>query len=96
MNTNTLTDFLQQAQCQFRIYDLGRKVTKISNSAFQKIAENRHFGNHRINRAFSQKTGGFLLVFYLILCRFFDILAVYKQKRKNLHYENKHFIKITI
>lgn len=40
MNINTLTDFLQQAQCQFRIYDLGRKVTKISNSAFQKIAEN--------------------------------------------------------
>lgn len=41
MNINTLTDFLQQAQCQFRIYDLGRKVTKISNSAFQKIAENK-------------------------------------------------------
>ncbi|MEI6897155.1 MAG: DUF3549 family protein [Psychromonas sp.] len=40
MNINTLTDFLQQAQCQFRIYDLGRKVTKISNSAFQKIASN--------------------------------------------------------
>lgn len=40
MNINTLTDFLQQAQCQFRIYDLGRKVTKISNSAFQKITEN--------------------------------------------------------
>ena len=40
MNINTLTDFLQQAQCQFRIYDLGRKVTKISNSVFQKIAEN--------------------------------------------------------
>jgi len=41
MNINTLTDFLQQAQCQFRIYDLGRKVTKISNSAFQKVAENK-------------------------------------------------------
>ena len=41
MNINTLTDFLQQAQCQFRIYDLGRKVTKISNSAIQKIAENK-------------------------------------------------------
>lgn len=41
MNINTLTDFLQQAQCQFRIYDLGRKVTKISNSVFQKIAENQ-------------------------------------------------------
>jgi hypothetical protein len=41
MNINTLTAFLEQAQCQFRIYDLGRKVTKISNSAFQKIAENK-------------------------------------------------------
>lgn len=41
MNINTLTEFLQQAQCQFRIYDLGRKVTKISNSAFQKMAENQ-------------------------------------------------------
>jgi len=41
MNINTLTEFLQQAQCQFRVYDLGRKVTKISNSAFQKIAENQ-------------------------------------------------------
>jgi len=40
MNINTLTDFLQQAQCQFRIYDLGRKVTNISNEAFQQIAEN--------------------------------------------------------
>ncbi|MCP5078828.1 MAG: DUF3549 family protein, partial [Psychromonas sp.] len=41
MNINTLTEFLQQAQCQFRVYDLGRKVTKISNSAFQKITENQ-------------------------------------------------------
>jgi len=41
MNINTLTDFLQQAQCQFRVYDLGRKVTKISNTAFQQIAENK-------------------------------------------------------
>ena len=41
MNINTLTDFLQQAQCQYRIYDLGRKVTKISNSAFQQITENK-------------------------------------------------------
>lgn len=40
MNINTLTDFLKQAQCQFRVYDLGRKVTKISNSTFQKVAEN--------------------------------------------------------
>ncbi len=35
---NTLTDFLTQSQCQFRIYDLGRKVTKIGNSEFKKIA----------------------------------------------------------
>ena len=40
MNTNTLTDFLKQAKCQYRIYDLGRKVTKISNDHFQEIAEN--------------------------------------------------------
>ena len=31
---NTLTDFLEQSQCQFRIYDLGRKVSEISNIAF--------------------------------------------------------------
>ena len=40
MNLNTLTDFLEQSQCQFRIYDLGRKVTKISNSDFKKIEHN--------------------------------------------------------
>ncbi|MCW8995280.1 MAG: DUF3549 family protein, partial [Psychromonas sp.] len=40
MNINTLTDFLEQSQCQFRIYDLGRKVTKISNSDFKKIEHN--------------------------------------------------------
>lgn len=39
MNMNTLTDFLEQSQCQFRIYDLGRKVTKISNQEFTKVAE---------------------------------------------------------
>jgi len=41
MNINTLTEFLQQAQCQFRVYDLGRKVTKIDNTTFQQIAENK-------------------------------------------------------
>lgn len=40
MNINTLTDFLTQSRCQFRIYDLGRKVTKIANSDFKKIAHN--------------------------------------------------------
>ncbi len=40
MNMNTLTDFLQESQCQFRIYDLGRKVAKISNSDFKKIEHN--------------------------------------------------------
>ena len=37
MNMNTLTDFLEQSQCQYRIYDLGRKVTKIGHSEFKKI-----------------------------------------------------------
>lgn len=37
---NTLTDFLHAAQCQYRIYDLGRKVAKISSSDFEKIAHN--------------------------------------------------------
>ena len=40
MNINTLTDFLERSQCQFRIYDLGRKVTKISNSDFKKFEHN--------------------------------------------------------
>jgi hypothetical protein len=40
MNINTLTDFLEQSQCQFRIYDLGRKVTKIANSDFKKFEHN--------------------------------------------------------
>ena len=40
MNINTLTDFLEQSQCQFRIYDLGRKVTKISNRDFKKFEHN--------------------------------------------------------
>lgn len=40
MNINTLTDFLEHSQCQFRIYDLGRKVTKIANSDFKKFEHN--------------------------------------------------------
>ena len=40
MNINTLTDFLEESQCQFRIYDLGRKVIKIANGDFKKIAHN--------------------------------------------------------
>ena len=38
---NTLTDFLEQSKCQFRIYDLGRKVSKIANSVFKKIEHNQ-------------------------------------------------------
>lgn len=41
MSLNTLTDFLEQAQCQFRVYDLGRIVQKIDNSEFQKVANNK-------------------------------------------------------
>ncbi|WP_413692618.1 DUF3549 family protein [Psychromonas sp. KJ10-2] len=41
MSMNTLTDFLEQAQCQFRVYDLGRIVQKIENSEFQKVANNK-------------------------------------------------------
>jgi hypothetical protein len=41
MSMNTLTDFLEQSQCQFRIYDLGRKVSKISNHAFKEIEHNQ-------------------------------------------------------
>ena len=40
MQTNTLSDFLTTSQCQFRVYDLGRKITKISNSVFNKIDSN--------------------------------------------------------
>lgn len=40
MNINTLTDFLHASQCQYRIYDLGRKVANIANSDFKKIAHN--------------------------------------------------------
>ncbi|MCE0556073.1 DUF3549 family protein [Motilimonas sp. E26] len=41
MNIHSLTDFLDKAQCQFRIYDLGRKVTKISASDFKKVELNQ-------------------------------------------------------
>lgn len=41
MSMNTLTDFLEQAQCQYRLYDLGRIVQTISNDEFKKITENR-------------------------------------------------------
>jgi hypothetical protein len=37
---NTLTHFLEQAQCQYRVYDLGRLVQKISNSDFNAITNN--------------------------------------------------------
>lgn len=40
MNINTLSDFLDQSKCQYRIYDLGRKVTKIDNADFKKIEHN--------------------------------------------------------
>ncbi|WP_298943551.1 DUF3549 family protein [uncultured Psychromonas sp.] len=40
MSMNTLTNFLEQAQCQYRIYDLGRIVQKVSNSEFKKVADN--------------------------------------------------------
>ena len=41
MQTNTLSDFLGASQCQFRVYELGRKVIKISNSEFKKIDANK-------------------------------------------------------
>lgn len=41
MNINTLSDFLAQSNCQFCVYDLGRKVCKIPNSAFKNIARNQ-------------------------------------------------------
>ena len=40
MNMNTLTDFLEQAKCQYRAYDLGRIVQEISNSQFQAATKN--------------------------------------------------------
>lgn len=40
MSMNTLTDFLEQAQCQYNLYDLGRIVQKISNGEFKNITSN--------------------------------------------------------
>lgn len=40
MSMNTLTDFLEQAHCQYCVYDLGRIVQKINNSEFQKVTNN--------------------------------------------------------
>lgn len=40
MNINTLSDFLEQSNCQFCVYDLGRKVCKIPNTTFKNIAQN--------------------------------------------------------
>jgi len=37
---NNLTDFLEQAKCQYRAYDLGRIVQKIENVEFQKVTCN--------------------------------------------------------
>jgi hypothetical protein len=41
MNINTLSDFLEQSNCQFCVYDLGRKVCKIPNSLFKNIVHNQ-------------------------------------------------------
>lgn len=41
MNMSTLSDFLDQSKCQYQIYDLGRKVTKIDNGDFKKIEYNK-------------------------------------------------------
>jgi len=41
MSMNTLTDFLEQAHCQFQVYDLGRLVQKIDNSEFKEVATNK-------------------------------------------------------
>jgi len=41
MNINNLSDFLEQSNCQFCVYDLGRKVRKISNSFFKNIERNQ-------------------------------------------------------
>ncbi|MCE2569998.1 DUF3549 family protein [Motilimonas eburnea] len=41
MHIHSLTDFLDQAKCQYRIYDLGRKVQKISASEFKKVEQNQ-------------------------------------------------------
>ena len=59
MQTNTLSDFLDASQCQFRVYELGRKVTKISNSEFRKIDSNKLPYPYPI-----QKQGFFAIVFW--------------------------------
>lgn len=41
MNINNLSDFLEQSNCQFSVYDLGRKVCNISNSFFKDIELNK-------------------------------------------------------
>lgn len=41
MEIHYLSDFLEKAQCQFRIYDLGRKVKKISASDFKAVELNQ-------------------------------------------------------
>lgn len=41
ININTLTDFLEQANTQFCVYDLGRKVSEISNTDFVTICSNK-------------------------------------------------------
>ncbi len=41
MHIHSLTDFLDQAKCQYRIYDLGRKVQKIVASEFKKVEQNQ-------------------------------------------------------
>lgn len=41
MPANTLSDFLASAQCHMSIYELGRKITKISNADFKEIDSNK-------------------------------------------------------
>ncbi|AGH81844.1 hypothetical protein PCNPT3_09530 [Psychromonas sp. CNPT3] len=61
MNINTLTDFLEQAQCQYRVYDLGRKVSKISNNDFIKICTNKKAYPYPL-----QKNAYFALTFWQV------------------------------
>lgn len=39
----SITQLLTLSNCQYRIYDLGRRISKISKSDFEKIEENRIF-----------------------------------------------------
>jgi len=41
MHANTLSEFLSTAQCHLIIYELGRKITKISNTDFKDIESNK-------------------------------------------------------